>query len=130
MALYKAIPDPTPDRLRWFLAQVDQGPYCWTWQGRTQHGYGLLYLDGVQLRAHRVAYHWLIGPLDRSLTIDHRCRVRSCVRPEHLEMVTLAENGMRGFWAGLPGRALLRAQWNADMGARNEEHPPGISGTG
>jgi hypothetical protein len=130
MTLYRAIPDSTPDRIRWFLAMVDRGPYCWTWQGRTQYGYGLLYLDGVVLRAHRVAFHWFVGPLDRLLTIDHRCRVRSCVRPQHLEAVTLAENGSRGLLASLPGRALRRARCQAEVAARNDEHPPSVSGTG
>jgi len=118
MTLYKSIPEPTPALIERFLAQVDQGPQCWVWQGLTQNGYGLLRLNGVQLRAHRVAYHWLIGPLDPSLTIDHRCRVRSCVRPDHLEMVSLAVNGSRGYWAGLPGRALLRARCQATAKAR------------
>jgi HNH endonuclease len=107
---YRPIPEPTPALIRWFFRNVDQGPLCWTWLGRTEHGYGLLSLDGVKLRAHRVAYHWLVGPLDQSLTIDHLCRVKSCVRPEHHEMVTLEVNSARGFVASLPGRALLRAQ--------------------
>jgi HNH endonuclease len=115
---YLPIPEPTPDLIRWFLSNVDQGPLCWTWQGRTQHGYGLLSLDGVPLRAHRVAYHWLVGPLDRSLTIDHLCSVRCCVRPEHLEMVSLEVNSARGYVASLPGRALLRARCLAGAAGR------------
>jgi hypothetical protein len=120
MAIYRAIPDSTPERIAWFLAQVDQGTQCWAWQGLTQNGYGLLYLDGAQLRAHRVAYHWLVGPMDRSLTIDHLCSVRACVRPDHLEMVSLEENGARGLQASLPGRALLLARCQAEAKARKK----------
>lgn len=45
--------------------------------------------------AHRFVYELLVGPIPAGLTIDHLCRVTSCVRPDHLEPVTNAENVRR-----------------------------------
>lgn len=46
--------------------------------------------------AHIVAYLALVGPIPEGFEIDHLCRVRQCVRPEHLEAVTHAVNAERG----------------------------------
>lgn len=46
--------------------------------------------------AHRIAYELVVGPIPEGLTLDHLCRVRRCVNPEHLEPVTMGENLRRG----------------------------------
>lgn len=46
-------------------------------------------------RAHRVVYESLVGPIPAGLELDHTCRVRRCVNPDHLEPVTHAENQRR-----------------------------------
>lgn len=63
--------------------------------------------------AHRVAYELVVGPIPEGLEIDHLCRTRSCVRPDHLDPVTHAENCRR---AGVPGHATKA--WQAKMRAR------------
>ena len=51
---------------------------------------------GHLLRAHRVAYGYLVGDIADGLTLDHLCRNRRCINPAHLEPVSAAENTRRG----------------------------------
>lgn len=73
----------------------ESGP-CWFWTGtRSDEGYGSVRWEGPMLKAHRVAYELLVGPIPEGLEIDHLCRVTSCVNPAHLEPVTPAVNVAR-----------------------------------
>lgn len=71
---------------------------CWVWIGdATPRGYGrFMNQNGKVVRAHRVFYELLRGPIPDGLSIDHLCRVTSCVNPDHLEAVTNKENVLRG----------------------------------
>lgn len=70
---------------------------CWLWRGAVDPtGYGRFFLDGRMDYAHRAAYRLLVGPIPEGLDIDHLCRVRACVNPQHLEAVTRRENLLRG----------------------------------
>ncbi len=51
---------------------------------------------GKVVRSHRFAYRELRGKIPEELVIDHLCRVRHCVNPWHLELVTTRENILRG----------------------------------
>jgi len=80
-----------------FWPKVEKTDGCWLWRGCIlKTGYGAFYLkkNGVRksMRAHRVAYELVVGPIADGLTLDHLCRVTTCVNPQHLEPVTLAEN--------------------------------------
>lgn len=69
---------------------------CQIWQGAPGlNGYGRLSIDGRLTLAHRASYEAFVGPIPSGLTIDHLCRVRMCINPEHLEPVTRAENTRR-----------------------------------
>lgn len=71
---------------------------CWIWQGYiAETGYGRLNASGKTVYAHRASYEIHVGPIPEGLTIDHLCRVRACVNPDHLEVVTLKENIARSF---------------------------------
>ena len=86
-----------------FWAQVEKTPTCWLWRGYTRSdGYGSISWDSRPCLVHRMAYEWLVGPIPRRLTIDHLCRVRHCVNPNHMEVVTNKENILRG--VGLTAR--------------------------
>ena len=72
---------------------------CWEWVGYTIHGYGLMgkYPHSKKnTRAHRYYYELEYGPIPEGLDLDHLCRNRKCVRPDHLEPVTRRENVLRG----------------------------------
>lgn len=72
---------------------------CWIWLGSLgSGGYGLV---GFKKRntsqvAHRFVYESIKGPIPEGLELDHKCRVRSCVNPDHMEPVTRLENIRRG----------------------------------
>lgn len=71
---------------------------CWLWNGAVQsRGYGSVGDGGRTHLAHRWVYERLVGPIPDGLTIDHLCRVKRCVNPDHLEPVTAAVNLRR--WA-------------------------------
>lgn len=69
---------------------------CWLWLGPNATGYGQIKLDGKVRLAHRVSYELAKGPIPGGLEIDHLCRVRCCVNPNHLEAVTRRVNQLRG----------------------------------
>ena len=84
------------DRLFWRKVRADGD--CWRWTGAvTSRGYGCLGRDGRTILAHRYAYVLTVGPIPDGLTIDHLCGNKRCVRPEHMEPVTGAENTRRRF---------------------------------
>ncbi|UYL87860.1 HNH endonuclease [Gordonia phage Malisha] len=78
---------------------------CWIWQAATQQGYGVFWLNGKQHKAHRVSYEMHRGPIPNDLQLDHLCRVRACVNPDHLDPVTPRVNTLRSF-----GVTALRAR--------------------
>src|SRR6185312_10945036 len=81
-----------------FIPEPNTG--CWLWTGTLHRGgYGKMgrgrATDGVDY-AHRISWELFRGPIPIGLTIDHLCRVRCCVNPDHLEPVTLDINSRRG----------------------------------
>ena len=74
---------------------------CWEWGGTiTSKGYGVVPIPSATNKnytyAHRFFYERLVGEIPNNLVIDHLCRNRSCVNPEHLEAVSISENVKRG----------------------------------
>jgi hypothetical protein len=70
---------------------------CWIWQlALSDDGYGQVSIDGRNLQAHRFYYEQRFSPIPDGLLLDHLCRVRCCVNPDHVEPVTTLENTRRG----------------------------------
>lgn len=85
----KQHPDPNDYR-------VDELTGCWEWlRAKDAKGYGLTSIKHKTKRAHRVYYEMFSGPIAPGAHIDHLCKNRSCVNPEHLEMVSPEENVRR-----------------------------------
>ena len=79
-----------------FFKHVDKTEGCWVWKGSKWKDYGCFRIDGKSVKAHRFAYESLVGPIPEGMQLDHLCRNRSCIRPDHLEPVTNLENTLRG----------------------------------
>ena len=80
-------------------SKVTKTDGCWLWTGALNtDGYGVVWIDEKSRagRAHRVVYELLVGPIPPHTGLDHLCRNRACVRPDHLEPVSTRVNVLRG----------------------------------
>jgi len=88
---------------------------CWEWTGaRTAAGYGHVSVEGHTQYVHRLVWESLVGPIGSKLETDHLCRNRVCCNPDHIQMVTHAENVRRG----MAGKAnnWMKAQTHCPQG--------------
>jgi hypothetical protein len=82
---------------RYEIVDTGYASPCWIWKLKTNAtGYGYLSDRGRDRLAHRWYYEAARGPIPKGLQLDHLCRQRLCVNPDHLEPVTAMENGRRG----------------------------------
>jgi hypothetical protein len=90
------------DLLERFFAKIELDPDtgCWEWTASKGVGYGRFRVGEdnppKNWLAHRLCYELLVGEIPVGLQIDHLCRNRGCVNPQHLEPVTCRENLIRG----------------------------------
>lgn len=70
---------------------------CHIWQGaKNKDGYAVVKREGKTHLLHRLTWAEENGPIPAGQVMDHLCRIHACIRPEHLEPVTLKENLRRG----------------------------------
>lgn len=70
---------------------------CWLWLDAPRSAeveYGTLKIGNSNKTAHRLAWELYRGPIPDGLIIDHVCRVKACVNPDHLRIVTPRENAL------------------------------------
>lgn len=83
-----------------FWQKVTPTGFCWIWTGtKSGEGYGKFKPHSGRSShwAHRYAYELLVGAIPEGMHLDHLCRNRACVNPDHIEPVSMAENIRRGF---------------------------------
>lgn len=99
-------------RKRWTEADTGYDTPCWiSTLAKSELGYARERCGDTVGYAHRHAYERAHGPIPEGMSIDHLCRIRSCVNPAHLEPATQAENVQRGRLAklSLEGVRAIRA---------------------
>ena len=77
---------------------IDASGDCWEWTSHLNTaGYGQVGFFGRRTLVHRLMWEALVGPIPLGLEMDHLCRNRRCVNPDHLEPVTSSVNSQRGY---------------------------------
>jgi hypothetical protein len=76
-----------------FWSKVEKTDGCWLWRGAlNSEGYGNFWDSGKHRGAHRIAWELSHGEIPDGMQIDHICRKRSCVRPDHLRLASNKQN--------------------------------------
>lgn len=78
-----------------FWPKVEKTETCWTWTAnRNNKGYGLIRTNGKERKqlAHRVSWVLAYGPITPGAEVAHTCDNPSCVRPDHLTLMSHREN--------------------------------------
>jgi len=79
---------------------------CWIWTGATSKtGYGYF---GIAKGQMSLAHRFAVGDRAIGMEVDHLCYVRNCVRPEHLDVVSHADNvaRQRSYGTGLKSECI------------------------
>jgi hypothetical protein len=106
--------------MRHVLPEPNSG--CWLWAGSVNvHGYGTVNFRQRSALAHRAVWILIKGEPPVGLELDHKCRVRCCVNPDHLEWVTHEENVRRGCRAEMQ-RAVMQCPKGHPYGVGKPGH--------
>lgn len=96
------MPQPSADPMQRFIRFVEKQDGHWMWTGKQAGGdyaYGQFRsttrASDAHVYAHRWIYEQVVGPIPGGYEVDHKCRIRLCVKPAHLEAVTQEENNRR-----------------------------------
>lgn len=109
---------------------VDAATGCWCWSGSLDRdGYAAQFRIGSRsdesrrnVKPHRWTFERKNGPIAEGLVIDHLCRNRACVNPDHMEAVTPLVNHARG----LRAKRAICPKGHAIAGANELQRRSGI----
>lgn len=117
-----------------FELDAIRGEGCWGWRGHKDDlGYSRICTNGSSIPAHRFSWELVNGPMPVGKVLDHTCRNRWCVNPEHVQPVTQKQNmenrglegngplGVRGvFWEKAAGK------YRVQVGHNGAKHHGGL----
>lgn len=105
-----------------FWERVEKTETCWNWTGGLiKGGYGKITYGGKQTVVHRVSYEMAGEVIPPGVDVDHICRNRVCVRPEHLRLATRKQNNenhggaYKNSQSGVRGVTKQKNRWRAQV---------------
>ncbi len=115
------LPPITPEIWNRFWSKVDKSGSCWNWLAGRRRGYGQFHVVvGMHnFPAHRVAYLMFNGLINREFELDHLCRNRACVNPNHLEPVSGRTNVLRGTGIATRNAQKMHCKWGHPLTGKN-----------
>lgn len=121
----KQVPEPNTTVLRNMWVCIGAPDHCWPWKGAINpDGYAHNMVDGSggKTYPHRMMFKWFKWDIPDGMTIDHLCKNRSCMNPDHMEAVTHEVNLSRN------KRAYCRR--GHPQVEENRYYPPSNNGSG
>jgi len=87
--MIKSKPIPVFDHEKFLSKVIAKEKDCWRWSGFiNNYGYGEMIINGKSYRTHRISFSIFNGELIDGMVIDHICKNKSCINPDHLRQVT------------------------------------------
>lgn len=79
------------------FVKKDSKSQCYNWTSFVRRdGYGVIWIKNKNIPVHRFFYELLVDTIPKGFVLDHLCRNRKCVNPDHMEVVTDKINILRG----------------------------------
>lgn len=111
-----------------FWSNVTKTENCWIWTGYVSNfGYGRFFYWSTEWSAHRLSFLYSGQKLHGHLVLDHICRNRLCVNPEHLRQVPQRVNALSGIGITARNHAKTHCDYGHEFSGENLKVDPRTS---